>query len=137
MTKQQLMDRYRNIDLVNDLIRRKVADGDVRPHKDFPGNAEMTLYRCWDSTTYDSDDEVSESTTMSATGELDKEGVMSLAKSGLFDKDSLGDVSQASSNRENIPYTYGTHMYIRYTCSATLCMHTCRDKKQVAPYLDT
>ena len=134
MTKNQLLARYGNIELVDDLIRRKVADGEVRPHHEFPGNADMTLYRCWDSTTYDSDDEVEESTTMSSTGELDKEGVQNLAKSGMFDRDnvrSLSDGTQASSNTYSI-CTARIHIHCVLVQSPTACTHV--EIKTSSPY---
>jgi hypothetical protein len=86
LTQAQLIEKYSNPALVAELIKRKVADGEARSHPEFPTNDEMMLYRCWDSTTYDSDDEVSESTTMVGNAELDKQGAMNLCKSGVFDK---------------------------------------------------
>ena len=44
--------------LVDGLIARKVQEGMAFPDENFPNNADLTVYKCWDSTKWSHETEV-------------------------------------------------------------------------------
>jgi hypothetical protein len=82
MTKKQLMEKYGDDDLVEDIIKQKRAMGKagVKPH---PEVSRVELFFCWDSQKVDSDSENEQETGLRATGDIAHDQACQMAQAML------------------------------------------------------
>ena len=73
MTKEQLLARYGDKDLVEDLIKRKVDSGLSMPDPEFPKSEEHRLYLCFDSQKVEENDVTESAIKVGFQAEVDKD----------------------------------------------------------------
>lgn len=78
MSRKELLDKYVNEELVNDLVERKRKEGLAFPDTNFPECKELEVYKCWDATLYETEDAAAEQLQLRLDGEAGEGTVQTL-----------------------------------------------------------
>ena len=101
-TRDDLMKKYHNkSDKVDNLIQRKIKEGKVRPHKEFPEDPEMREYKGYDKTTSTSTDSRAYARGMSWKANVEGQVALDLAQNAptMF----MPADSEESTGTNNLP----------------------------------